>query len=251
MKIKKLICILLIMALICAAAACGPRDNNAGGSNASGTASPDIGNNSGAGNASPSANPSQTPSESPSANPSQTPSESPSANPSQTPPESPAAGNGGGTGSEAAGLTGSAQEVLTGLLEALQAAEVWMPMSMPPAAAPEQERKNAIGLSDADYEKYVTDNAQSMAGITTQAHQIVVFRCQDANAAAQVKKLISGDGGYDPQKWICVFPETAIAFDAGAYVLLVASYREVADATVEIMTEAAGSIGEVITFYGS
>ena len=124
-----------------------------------------------------------------------------------------------------------------------------MPMSLPPAGFALELSQNTVGLSEADYTKYVSEASQTMGAIMTAAHQIVLVKAVDAAAAAQVKKLISGPGGYDAKKWICVFPQTAIVIDSGVYVLLVASSREVADTAANVFKELAGSTGDVVTFF--
>ncbi|MCL2045079.1 MAG: hypothetical protein FWG88_01675 [Oscillospiraceae bacterium] len=143
----------------------------------------------------------------------------------------------------------TAADMLAYIIDEIKAAEVWMPMSMPISSAPLSERHNAIGLSDADYEQYVITDAHSMAGITTQAHQIIVFQCVDAAAATQVKTLVSSSGGYDPEKWICVYPEKVVAIEAGVYVLLVASYVDVAELAVEIFCELLSDAGDAVVFW--
>ena len=153
--------------------------------------------------------------------------------------------NGGGESK----LSGTPEDVLAIIIDGLDAAGVEAPMSFPPMAVPAEDSQNAIGLSEADYKQYVAAAAHSMAAIGTFAHQIIVIQGVDDNAAAQIKKLVSSDGGYDPQKWICVFPEIVVAVDSGPYVLIVASYREVADTAIEVFSEAAGSTGDVVTFW--
>jgi hypothetical protein len=111
------------------------------------------------------------------------------------------------------------------------------------------ESQNTIGLSESDFNKYVAAAAQSLAAIGTFAHQIIVIQGVDDKAAGQIKSLVSGDGGYDPKKWVCVYPEKAVAVESGSYVLLVAAKNDVADAAVEIFRETAGSIGEANVFW--
>ena len=124
-----------------------------------------------------------------------------------------------------------------------------MPMSFPPSEVTPDLSQNTIGLSEADFGRLVTSAAYNMAGIGTFAHQMIMIQAKDDKAAVEVKRIVSGDGGYDAAKWICVFPEKAIAVESGSYVLLVASYAEVADAAVENFRETAGSIGDVNVFY--
>ena len=157
-------------------------------------------------------------------------------------------GNGGGGGSSS-GLSGTAVEVISNLVDALKEAGVEMPMALPPSEVSPELSHNTIGLTEDDFMRLVTSAAHSLAAIGTFAHQIVIIQANNASAASEIKRLVSGSNGYDPQKWICVWPEVAIAVDAGEYVLIVASYERVADAAVAALKDAAGSTGEVITFW--
>ena len=109
--------------------------------------------------------------------------------------------------------------------------------------------QNAIGLSEADFGKYVTAAADTMAAIGTFAHQIIIIQGVDAAAATQIKKIVSGTGGYDPKKWVCVYPEKAIAIEAGNYVMIVAAKNAVADAAVDIFKATAGNAGDANVFW--
>ena len=240
MKNKRFLCILLIIAIVFSVAACnaGSGTNNGPGSSAVPSSSPKP---------EPSPSPSSAPSPSPppSENPSSAPNPSPSAVPSPSQAPSPSSPSGGGD----SGLSGEPGEILKKLLDDLVAAGAQMPMAMPPMEVPAAESQYTIGLSEADFNKYVVAAAQSKAAIGSQAHEILLIQGADAKAAEQIKKLVSGNGGYDANKWICVHPEVAIVIDAGSYVLLVASSRETADLAVEVLKAAAGSIGSVDTFW--
>ena len=155
------------------------------------------------------------------------------------------------TGGNETDSSDSALSLITTLLDRLRETELQIPMSLPAASVPVSELLYAAGLSENDYDNYVIDVAHSMAGIGTIAHQIVVYECKDAASAAQVKSIVSKTGGYDPEKWICVWPDTVIAVDAGSYVLLVAGKRDVADAAIEIFGELAGTTNEVVTFWNN
>jgi hypothetical protein len=239
---KKLFVIILAIALIFSIAACGQSDND-GDRNTSSNESPGNGDivitdpsietdTEENGNTPPDSIESESPNIDNGDN-----TENPSENGNSDP------------GSDDTDLDGTPIEILDTLIEKLRDTELWIPMSMPSAAAPAGERQNAIGLSDADYVQYVVTDAQSLAGIATQAHQIIVYQCVDDNAASQVKSLISAADGYDPHKWICVFPEKVIAVEAGHYVLLVASTRDVADAAVDLFSTIVGDVGEVVTIW--
>jgi len=159
-------------------------------------------------------------------------------------------GSGGGS-TDGAGLSGTASEVLGKLVEDLISAGVEMPMSLPgpPPEVTAELSQNTIGLSEGDFDRLVASAAHSLAAIGTFAHQLIIIQGKDASAAAEIKGLVSGPGGYDPQKWICVWPERAMAVDAGAYVLVAASYVKVVEAAERAFRDAAGKTGEAVIFW--
>jgi hypothetical protein len=98
-------------------------------------------------------------------------------------------------------------EILNTLVDDLTTAGVHMPMALPPTEVTPDLSQNAIGLSEADFGRLVTSAYYSLAAIGTFAHQIIMIQANDDAAARDVKNLVSSFGGYDPQKWICVWPE--------------------------------------------
>ena len=156
---------------------------------------------------------------------------------------------GGGAGAVESNLTGSPEEVLNQLLEDIVNSGAEMPMALPPLAVDPEMSQNAIGLPTAVFGSLVADASYSLAAIGTFAHQIIVIQAVDAASAVQIKSLVSGDGGYDPMKWICVWPEKVATVDSGVYVLIVASYNNVVDAALAAFEAEAGNVGEVVTFW--
>lgn len=161
-------------------------------------------------------------------------------------------GNGGGVDSPNVGstnLTGTAEEVLQQILDDIAAAGVETPMALPPLAPAPDLVQYDIGLSEADFERLVETAASSVAAIGTFAHQIIIIQAKSAAMASEVKRLVSGDGGYDAQKWICVFPDMVIAIESGSYVLVAASTNEIVEAALNSFKAAAGTTGSVVTFW--
>ncbi|MDR0293269.1 MAG: DUF4358 domain-containing protein [Oscillospiraceae bacterium] len=148
-------------------------------------------------------------------------------------------------------LSGSAEDVLNLVLDGIDASlpeDQKMPMSFSqPVTA--DDSQYTIGLSPDDFDKYVSEAVSSMATIGTHAHQIILIKAKSVQDAAEVKKLITSDGGYDPKKWVCVYPKKGVAVDSGSYVLLIAGEAAVADAGVGVFKNEAGSAGDVITFW--
>ena len=240
MKLKKVFCIFIAIAMVLMVVACGGEgSNNSGGSNnnsgdsgTSGDGQDSGGDNTSGGDTSG--------------------GDTSGGDSSGSGGDSVNSGNSGsGSSGGNSALSGSASEVLAQLVEDLQNAGVDMPMTFPgppPEVGPELAH-NYIGLSEDDFLRLAISAAYSEAAIGTFAHQINIIQAKDASAAAEVKKLISGNDGFDPQKWICVWPERVSAVDSGSYVLLVAARIFVVEAAIDIFRDTSGSIGEVITFW--
>jgi len=161
--------------------------------------------------------------------------------------------NGGGqeppAGGDTSNLSGTPEEILAVMVDQLRADGVEMPIALPPTAITADISQNKMGLSEDAFNRLTVSAADSLAAIGTFAHQIVLIEAADAKSAAEVKKLVTSDGGYDPHKWICVWPEKAAAVDSGDYVLIVASYADVVDAVLDYFKTTAGTTGSVVTFY--
>jgi hypothetical protein len=157
-------------------------------------------------------------------------------------------GNNGG-GSNQTNLTGSAEEVLEQVLSGITDAGIETPMPLPPTAVTADMSQFQIGLSEEGLNRLVESASFSVAAIGTFAHTIVIIQANDSASATEVKNLVSGDGGFDAHKWICVWPEKALAVESGSYVLLVASTNDIADAALNAFEAAAGGIGSVNVFW--
>jgi hypothetical protein len=154
----------------------------------------------------------------------------------------------GNSGAAESNLTGTPEEIIAALDENIAAAGVDAPKGMIMGVDAETAQNNT-GLSAESFGQYVAAAATEMAAISTFAHQVTVIQAKDAASALDVKALVSGEGGFDPNKWICVVPEKALAVESGSYVLLVAARADFCDAAVAAFTEAAGSVGEINVFY--
>ena len=160
-------------------------------------------------------------------------------------------GNGGTTN-----LSGSPAEILEALLEdtktVIEDAGGFMYMSILSDVTADVSQDTA-GLSRTDFGKYAVAASSSMAAISSQAHQIILIQAKDAASAAQVKKLVAGrvagSEGYDPLKWVCVWPEQCVTVDSGEYVLIIASRKDIVEAALAVFGEMAGSVGDADFFY--
>jgi len=153
---------------------------------------------------------------------------------------------GGGTSTN---LSGSPVEFLKEFVDELREKGVEMPMVLPPTEVEPELSHNTIGLEEEDFNRLVVSAAHNIAAIGTFAHQLIMIQAKDARAAGEVKGIVSGPDGYDPHKWICVWPERAIVMDSGEYVLIVAARAPVVEAAIDVFREMAGTIGTVVTFF--
>ena len=228
MKVKRVLCFLIALALISLSVACvsDNGDNNK-----------------------PSTTPAPTPSSTPGGGGAQKPD--PGGTPTPQPTLEPTTSPGGGGSGGGSALSGSASDVLGKLVEDIRNAGVEMPMGFPgpPPEVAADLSHNTIGLQEDDFIKLVVSASYSQAAIGTFAHQISMIQAKDASSAVEVKKLVSGDDGFNPQKWICVWPDRVSVVEAGDYVLIAASKIDVVEAAIDIFKETAGSIGEVVTFW--
>jgi len=154
-----------------------------------------------------------------------------------------------GAGTSDTNLTGTAEDVLQLILDSIVEKGIETPMALPPLAPQPESAQHDIGLSEADFNRLVETASSSVAAIGTFAHQIVIIQAKNAAMAGEVKTLISGSGGYDAKKWICVFPDVAIVLESGSYVLLAASTNEIVAAAISAFETAAGNTGTVTTFW--
>jgi predicted small lipoprotein YifL len=155
----------------------------------------------------------------------------------------------GKSGAAESNLTGTPDEILAALNESIKASGAEAPATMPPLSLNAETAPKNAGLSAESFAEYVTAAATEAAAISTFAHQVVVIQAKDSASATEVKALVSGEGGFDPNKWICVQPEKVLAVESGSYVLLVAARADYCDAALAAFTGLAGSIGEVNVFF--
>ena len=105
-----------------------------------------------------------------------------------------------------------------------------------------------LGLSTADFDKYIVNATSSVAAIMTHAHLVSAIACVNPADAKTVKDLIAK--GFDPARWICVFPEECFVVEVGSYVFLVASTAENAEMAKNALNTLAGdAVGEYNVFF--
>ena len=164
-----------------------------------------------------------------------------------------ACGGGGGQAASATDLQGPPGDILQQVLDAAaEALPADRPMPMPFITEVTAESSQyQLGLSGADFDAYVSSATVATAAIATFAHEVALIQAKDAASAAEIKKRVAGDGGYDSEKWICVWPERSRVVESGPYVLIAVSRAEVVDAVYAAFADAAGTTGEPVDFFTS
>jgi hypothetical protein len=105
-----------------------------------------------------------------------------------------------------------------------------------------------LGLTTQEFTELVVSAYTSNAAFISTAHEVALIECADAAGAERVKGLVAK--GFNPNRWICVFPEYALVVESGKYVLLSASMGNFCNAVVEAFaSEMGGETGKTDTFY--
>ena len=109
--------------------------------------------------------------------------------------------------------------------------DVFIPMTFDGEVSKDNS-EDKLGLAPEQFEDHAIDACYMTAAIGTQAFEVTLVKCKNYASAKEVKSLAAK--GYNPQKWICVFPEQCFVIDSGRFVLLGAVY----DNTAEIFQNA-------------
>ncbi|MDR0435687.1 MAG: DUF4358 domain-containing protein [Propionibacteriaceae bacterium] len=149
----------------------------------------------------------------------------------------------GSSGSAETNLTGSTATILENVLNAA-AANVGVTEL---AEVTAEDAQSTLGLSAADFDKYVAEATVSRALMMTSAHEVTLVKVKDGASVADLKAAIAA--GFDSTKWICVVPDKSVVIDSGSYVLLVVSYSDTVDAILKAFKDAAGTVGSENVFY--
>jgi len=104
-----------------------------------------------------------------------------------------------------------------------------------------------LGLVPDDFTPNVTDATGATGMLNSQAFQVAVVKCTDANSAVTVSGKIQD--GFDSSKWVCVFPEQSLTMVSGQYVLLAVGTTVQTDALAEAFKVAAGGAQGPYIFY--
>ena len=139
-------------------------------------------------------------------------------------------------------VTGSAAEVLASILEKAGDSEI----ATMEAPLDSENSLGMAGISAEQLESLVEDSVASNAMMSSVAHIAVLVKCKDVESAETIKKAMKDN--FDVRRWVCVMPEKAFVVDSGNYVMLVASFKDYADALYNGFKAIAGeNIGEMVS----
>ncbi len=139
-------------------------------------------------------------------------------------------------------ITGSAADVLASILEKAGDSEV-ATMEVP---LDSENSLGTAGINAEQLESFVEDSVVSTAMMSSVAHIAVLVKCKDIEAADTIKLAMKDN--FDVRRWVCVMPEKVFVVDSGTYVMLVASFKDYADALYNGFKAIAGeNIGEMVS----
>ena len=125
-------------------------------------------------------------------------------------------------------------------------AMVAMPMQ---DAIPAESSLGFIGLSEEDFNKYVTESVVYESMISPAFQSICIVRVNDTSKIADLKKSILENA--NPRKWLCTSAEKAVVVDCGEYIMLAMSTEEICGKLVTAFGEEFnGTLGETLTKAG-
>lgn len=125
-------------------------------------------------------------------------------------------------------------------------AEVMMPMQ---DAIPAESSLGFIGLSEEDFNKYVTESVVYESMISPAFQSICIVKVNDTSKIADLKKSILDNS--NPRKWICSSAEKVVVVDCGEYIMLAMSTEDLCGKLVTAFgEEMGGTLGETLTKAG-
>lgn len=149
-------------------------------------------------------------------------------------------GGSGGSNAQTEFLTGSAEEILSQIMENATedlGEENPMPMTFTDPISSDSSQ-GMLGITSEAFDQYVDEAASATGALITTAFQAAVVKCKDPVTADEAKTVIADN--FDSFKWICVFPEQSLVMNAGSYVLLAVGTVAETDAISRAFDEAAG-----------
>ena len=113
--------------------------------------------------------------------------------------------------------------------------EFRMPMTMPIEA---ERSTEFIGLSQADFEKYVTDSTALESMIMPSNYSLCIIKVNDTSKIEDIKKSVFDN--CNPRKWICTSAEYVTVVDCNDCVMLLMANKDASD---KLKTAFASQVG--------
>jgi len=104
-----------------------------------------------------------------------------------------------------------------------------------------------LGMIADDFASFAQDGAAAVCESDMIAFQAAVVICRDVNDAAMIDKMIQE--GFDPGKWVYVFPDRALTVVSGPFIMLAVGSEAEADALANAFNKAIGGSSGAAVFY--
>jgi len=128
-----------------------------------------------------------------------------------------------------------AMETIANKMVETTGVEFRMPFTMPIEA---ERSTEFIGLSQADFEKYVTDSTALESMVMPSNYSLCIIKVNDTSKIEEIKKSIFDN--CDPRKWICTSAEYVTVVDCNDCVMLLMANKDASD---KLMPAFASQVG--------
>lgn len=128
-----------------------------------------------------------------------------------------------------------AMETIANKMVETTGVEFRMPFTMPIEA---ERSTEFIGLSQADFEKYVTDSTALESMVMPSNYSLCIIKINDTSKVEEIKKSIFEN--CNPRKWICTSAEYVTVVDCNDCVMLLMANKDASD---KLKTAFASQVG--------
>lgn len=133
-----------------------------------------------------------------------------------------------------------AMETIANKMVETTGVEFRMPFTMPIEA---ERSTEFIGLSQADFEKYVTDSTALESMVMPSNYSLCIIKINDTSKVEEIKKSIFDN--CDPRKWICTSAEYVTVVDCNDCVMLLMANKDASDKLKsEFASQVGGTLGK-------
>ena len=147
-----------------------------------------------------------------------------------------------GNESTESSFSGTTKELLQNIIEESNALPEVVIESITPENAPAM-----LGLLADDFVSFIEEASAAAGESDMIAFQAAVILCKDANDADMIDGLIQM--GFDPGKWVYVFPDRALTVVSKPYIMLVSGSIKETESLTESFKKAIGGSSVISVFY--